>query len=153
MLAASSPAIATTRCASMPCARNAALRAAISRRSSAARVRPFKIVAGIAERVRADKGATLERVRWSVDLGEGFDRDRFEDAFTGFRRLYHVRPERVLCAPDVLTRYALLYSRSVEDAHAGHALRFEGLPLHGAILEPGTIVFEGEVDEERMGDW
>jgi hypothetical protein len=116
-------------------------------------VRPSRIVAGIAERVRADKGATLERVHWSVQLGEGFDRDRFEDAFTGFRRLYHVRPERVLCAPDVLTRYAHLYSRSIEDAHAGHALRYDGIPLESSIIAPGTITFEGHVDEERMGDW
>jgi hypothetical protein len=116
-------------------------------------VRPSRIVAGIAERVRADKEATLERVHWNVQLGVDFGRDAFDDAFTGFRRLYHVRPERVLCAPDVLTRYALLYSRSAEDAHAGHALRYDGIPLESAILAPGTIIFEGRVDEERMGDW
>jgi len=64
-----------------------------------------------------------------------------------------VRPERVLCAPDVLTRYASVFSRSVDDAHGGHALRYDGIPLASSILAPGTIVFEGEVDEERMGDW
>lgn len=137
----------------MPRARKAALRLAISSRNSVARARPSKIVAGIAERVRADKESTLERVHWTVDLGARFDAAAFEDAFTGFRRLYHIRPQRVLCAPDVLQRYAFLFSRSVEDAHAGHALRYDGIPLESAILKPGTIIFEGEVDEEQMGDW
>jgi hypothetical protein len=111
------------------------------------------MVAGIAERVRADREATLERVHWTVQLGGRFDEVAFEEAFTGFRRLYHIRPQRVLCSPDVLTRYALLYARSVDDAHGGHALRYDGIPLESAILAPGTIVFEGDVDEERMGDW
>jgi hypothetical protein len=92
-------------------------------------------------------------VHWTVTLGERFDAAAFEEAFTGFRRLYHVRPERVLCAPGVLTRYAFLFARSVEDAHGGHALRYGGIPLVSAILAPGTIIFEGEVDEEQMGDW
>jgi hypothetical protein len=73
-------------------------------------------------------------------------------ALTGFRRLYHVRPERVLCAPDVLQRYAALYARSA-DAALNVTLRFEGITLESAIVSPGTIVFEGLVDEERMGDW
>jgi hypothetical protein len=137
----------------MPRARKALLRLAISSRNSVARTRPSKIVAGIAQRVRADKEPTLERVHWNVQLGGRFDEYAFEEAFTGFRRLYHIRPERVLCAPDVLARYALLYSRSVEDAHSGHALRYDDIPLESAILAPGTIIFEGEVDEEQMGDW
>ena len=29
----------------------------------------------------------------------------------------------------------------------------DSIPLVSAILKPGTIIFEGEVDEERMGDW
>jgi hypothetical protein len=125
----------------------------MSIRNSAARARPSKIVAGIAVRVRAGKEATLERVRWTVTLGARFDADAFEDAFAGFRRLYHVRPERLLCAPDALARFAALFSRSADDAHAGTALRYDGIPLQSAILKPGTIVFEGDVDEERMGDW
>ena len=137
----------------MPRARNASLRAAILSRNSAARARPSKIVAGIAQRVRAHRRPTLERVQWTVQLGVAFTAAGFEDAFTGFRRLYHIKPERVLCAPDVLTRYALLYSRSVEDAHSGHALRYDGIALESAILAPGTITFEGHVDEEQMGDW
>jgi hypothetical protein len=63
-----------------------------------------------------------------------------------------VRPERVLCAPGVLQRFAALYARSADDALA-RSLHFEGIPLESAILRPGTIVFEGSVDEERMGDW
>jgi hypothetical protein len=85
-------------------------------------------------------------------LPANFDQATFEDAFDGFRRLYHVRPERVLCAPDVLQRYALLYARSADDA-LSQTLRYLGILLESAILRPGTIVFEGHVDEERMGDW
>lgn len=63
-----------------------------------------------------------------------------------------MRPERVLCAPDVLQRYAVVYARS-GDAALAQRLRYEGIPLESAILKPGTVVFEGHVDEERMGDW
>jgi hypothetical protein len=63
-----------------------------------------------------------------------------------------VRPEHVFCAPDVLQRYAALYARSSDDALT-RRLRFEGIALESAILAPGTIIFEGRVDEERMGDW
>ncbi len=103
-------------------------------------------------RVRAAKGATLERVRWTVALGAAYDEAAFDAAFTRFRQLYHTRPERVLCAPDVLSRYAAVFARTADDA-LSRELRYEGVPLVSAILAPGTIVFEGEVDEERMGDW
>ncbi len=63
-----------------------------------------------------------------------------------------MRPERVLCAPDVLQRYAAVYARSA-DAALVRRLCFEGIPLESAILQPGTVIFEGHVDEERMGDW
>jgi hypothetical protein len=109
-------------------------------------------VAGIAERVRAARGATLERVRWTVALGTRFGEAAFERAFTRFRELYHIRPARVLCAPDVLSRYAAVFARTSDDAHR-RELRYDRIPLVAAILAPGTIVFEGEVDEERMGDW
>ncbi len=66
--------------------------------------------------------------------------------------MYNVRPERVLCAPDVLQRFAALFARSADDALA-RRLEFEGVPLESAVLAPGMIVFEGHVDEERMGDW
>jgi hypothetical protein len=85
-------------------------------------------------------------------LGSSFDARAFDDALGGFRRLYNVAPARVLCAPDVLARFAALNGRSSDDAHQ-RALRYDGLPVVSAILAPGTIVFEGEVDEERMGDW
>jgi hypothetical protein len=91
-------------------------------------------------------------VRWEVAIGTQFGDAAFVDALAGFRRLYHVLPERLLCAPDVLARYAALYARSADDAHA-RDLRFEGIPLASSIIAPGTIVFEGNVDEERMGDW
>ena len=58
----------------------------------------------------------------------------------------------MLCAPDVLHRFAQLHARSGDDAFM-RDLRHDGLPVDAAILAPGTVVFEGEVDEERMGDW
>jgi hypothetical protein len=91
-------------------------------------------------------------VRWTVVLGTAFDEPAFEVALAGFRRLYNVAPIRVLCSPDVLGRFAALMGRSADDAHQ-RELRYDGLPVVSAILAPGTIVFEGEVDEERMGDW
>ena len=87
-----------------------------------------------------------------MTLGSRFDAASFAAAFAGFRALYHIRPERVLCAPDVLRRFAAIYARSADDALTTN-LRFEGIPLSSAIVEPGTVVFEGHVDEERMGDW
>ena len=91
-------------------------------------------------------------MRWTVELGAGFDEDTLERAFGGFRRLYNVAPLRVLCAPDVLGRLAALTARSADDA-MNRDLRYEGIAVNSAILAPGTIVFEGEVDEEKMGDW
>jgi len=66
--------------------------------------------------------------------------------------LYNVAPERVLCAPDVLARVAALIARSAEDAMR-RELRYNGVAVASAVLAPGSIVFEGSVDEERMGDW
>jgi len=91
-------------------------------------------------------------VRWTVALGTSFDETALEAAFAGFRRLYNVAPKRVLCAPDVLARFAGVMARSPDDA-LRRELRYDGLPVASAILAPGTIVFEGEVDEDRMGDW
>ena len=91
-------------------------------------------------------------MRWTVALGASFDEAELDAAFAGFRRLYNVAPARVLCAPDVLSRLAALTSRSPDDAHR-RELRYDGVPVASAILAPGTIVFEGEVDEDRMGDW
>jgi hypothetical protein len=85
-------------------------------------------------------------------LGTGFDERALDDALAGFRRLYNVAPLRVMCAPDVLGRFAQIMARSPDDAMQ-RALQYDGMPVVSAILAPGTIVFEGEVDEERMGDW
>ncbi len=94
----------------------------------------------------------MERVRWEVAIGTGYDRDGFDAALTGFRRMYGVAPQRIVCAPDVLQRAATLFARSGDDA-LSRELRFDGIPLVSAIVAPGTIAFEGDVDEERMGDW
>ena len=91
-------------------------------------------------------------MRWTVALGAAFDETALEAAFAGFRRLYNVAPACVLCAPDVLTRLAALTARSADDA-LRRDLRYAGVPALSAILAPGTIVIEGEVDETRMGDW
>lgn len=85
-------------------------------------------------------------------LGTTFEEAEFDAALAGFRRLYNVAPDRILCAPDVLIRFAELHARSSEDAMR-RPLQHGGLPVVSAIVAPGTIVFEGEVDEERMGDW
>lgn len=96
----------------------------------------------------------LERVRREVRLGRNFDVAAFERAFATFNEFYNVVPQRALCAPDVLSRFCELFEASVERAHEHSArLRYSGVPLVAAILAPGVIAFEGEVDEERMGDW
>jgi hypothetical protein len=91
-------------------------------------------------------------VRRTVSLGSDFDEPALATAFAGFRKLYNVAPACVLCAPDVLSRLAALTARSADDALRSD-LRYDGTPVYSAILAPGTIVFEGEVDEDRMGDW
>ena len=91
-------------------------------------------------------------MRRTVPLGTAFDAVALEDALVGFRRLYNVAPDRVLCAPDVLIRVSSLIGRNGDDA-LRRELRWGGVPVVSAILPPGTIVFEGEVDAERMGDW
>jgi hypothetical protein len=96
----------------------------------------------------------MERVRREAQLGAFFSRDEFESGFATFKQTYNVAPLRALCAPDVLARFCELYGRSGDRVHQ-HSLRLrhDGVPLVAAILAPGTIAFEGEVDEERMGDW
>ena len=71
--------------------------------------------------------------------------------FADFQQLYQVRPSRVLCSPDVLDRYCEIYRLSGE-AHR-REVRFEGLPVVASVMPPGTVAFEGEVDQDRMGDW
>ncbi len=68
--------------------------------------------------------------------------------------MYNVAPQRALCAPDVLTRFCELFETSANRALEHSArLRYDGVPLVAAILAPGIVAFEGEVDEDRMGDW
>jgi hypothetical protein len=52
----------------------------------------------------------------------------------------------------VLDRFATLFEGD-DVAASGRTLRYSGVPLAAAILAPGTVAFEGEVDENRMGDW
>lgn len=84
-------------------------------------------------------------------MGRHFSPAEFERAFRSFQQLYHVRPTRVLCSPDVLDRYCELYAHAGE-AHR-HELRFDGVRISASIIPPGTVAFEGEVDPGRMGDW
>ena len=103
-------------------------------------------------------------VRREAQLGALFSRDEFESGFATFKQTYNVAPLRAFCAPDVLARFCELYGRGGDRVHQHslqlqfdgvHSLRLrhDGVPLVAAILAPGTIAFEGEVDEERMGDW
>jgi len=96
----------------------------------------------------------VEHVRREVRLGSGFSADDFERAFRHFVEFYNVPPQRVMCPPDVLSRFGALFERTADAAHrATERLYYQGVPLVAAVLPPGTIAFEGEVDEERMGDW
>ena len=104
--------------------------------------------------VREREIVRLEYVRREVRLGPGFSAPAFERAFSAFREMYNVDPLRALCAPDVLTRYCELFERGANRAHERSArIGFRGVPLQAAIVAPGTVAFEGEVDAERMGDW
>ncbi len=78
----------------------------------------------------------LEFVRREVNLGSTFAIDAFE------------------CAPDVFARVAELFAGTAAAAHQ-HSTRvmFEGVPIVVGFVAPGTIVFEGNVDETKMGDW
>jgi hypothetical protein len=87
-----------------------------------------------------------------VRLGRGFSADEFERAFRGFRELYNAEPKVIHCSPDVLERYAALFEGG-DPAASARSLRYSGVPLAAAILSPGTVALEGEVDEDRMGDW
>jgi hypothetical protein len=87
-----------------------------------------------------------------VRLGRGFSIEEFERASASFRALYNVRHGIVRCSPDVLDRYCTLFERA-RDAAQRSEISHDGIPLVAAVLAPGTIVFEGEVDEVRMGDW
>jgi hypothetical protein len=102
---------------------------------------------------RAVRSTTLEQVRKEVRLGPRFAAAGFRHAFDQFISTYNVLPQRALCAPDVLMRFCELFDDSSEAAllRTGHQLFF-GVPLVAAVMAPGTIAFEGEVEEEKMED-
>ncbi len=96
----------------------------------------------------------LEFVRREVNLGSTFAIDAFERAFAAFHAQYSLPPDRGVCAPDVFARVAELFAGTAAAAHQ-HSTRvmFEGVPIVVGFVAPGTIVFEGNVDETKMGDW
>lgn len=94
----------------------------------------------------------LEHVRREVRLGSNFGAEAFERAFDRFVQLYNVRPVLARCSLDVLERYCRLFEAAEDEARI-REVRFRGTPLYAAVLPAGTIALEGEVDEDRMGDW
>ncbi|MHB8147055.1 MAG: hypothetical protein ACYDGM_07350 [Vulcanimicrobiaceae bacterium] len=106
---------------------------------------------GHASRVRPAEEAYLEHVRREVRLGGQFTAEAFAGAFDRFIQTYNVSPQLARCSPDVLVRYCRLFELG-DSAHGGQ-LRFRGIPLYAAVLPAGVVAFEGEVDEDRMGDW
>ena len=122
-------------------------------RSSAASALPSRIWADTPTPFRPTKEAyPLERVQREIRLDRRFAPDEFERAFESFVQTYNVEPELARCSPDVLERYCRLFERG-EDAARRREVRYNGIPLHAAVLATGTIVLEGHVDEDRMGDW
>jgi hypothetical protein len=111
-----------------------------------------KYQGGHAVAVSSPKERDLEVVRREIQLDPRFAPDDFERAFESFVQTYNVVPNVARCSPDVLERYCRLFERG-DDAARRRELRFRGVPLYAAVLAGGTIVFEGEVDEDRMGDW
>lgn len=95
----------------------------------------------------------MERVRREVRLGAVFDDAAFAAAFATFRATYNVAPERAFCAPDVFARACEIFDRAGSAHRHSTRLHVDGVPLLVAILAPGTLAMEGEVDQERMGDW
>ena len=91
-------------------------------------------------------------MRREVRLGSKFAAEAFERAFERFVQTYNVAPKVARCSPDVLDRYCRLFELA-DDAARREELRFRGIPLYAAVLPAGVIAFEGEVDEDRMGDW
>ncbi len=84
-------------------------------------------------------------------MGRHYGPAEFERAFRSFQQMYQARPSQVLCSPDVLDRFCEIYERS-GDGHR-RELRFDGVRVSAAIMAPGMVAFEGEVDQDRMGDW
>jgi hypothetical protein len=103
-------------------------------------------------RIRVGEERDLEHVRREVRLGSNFGVEAFERAFERFIQIYNVPPVIARCSPDVLARYCRLFEAG-EDVARMREVRFRGTPIYAAVLPAGTIAFEGEVDEDRMGDW
>ena len=91
-------------------------------------------------------------MRREVRLGSNFAAEAFVRAFERFLQTYNVAPAIARCSPDVLERYCRLYEHD-DDAARRREVCFRGVPIHAAVMPAGTIAFEGEVDEDRMGDW
>ncbi len=91
-------------------------------------------------------------MRREVRLGSQFALEAFELAFERFLQTYNVAPTIARCSPDVLDRYCRLFERTEEAARI-REVRYRGVPIYAAVMAAGTIAFEGEVDEDRMGDW
>ncbi len=96
----------------------------------------------------------MEFVRREVRLRADFDLHLLNEALSSFRAQYSLPPERGVCAAAVFARVAELVLGSAAAAHR-HSTRvvFEGVPIVAGVVAPGTIVFEGSVDETKMGDW
>jgi len=101
--------------------------------------------------IRLEGVEHLERVRCEVRLKPRFDERTFSAAFGRFRELYNVAPLHAACSPDVLIRLGELAAHRGD--RLGDLICHDGVPLYAAILPPGLLVLEGEVDEDRMGDW
>ncbi|MGC8484823.1 MAG: hypothetical protein ACP5O6_04220 [Candidatus Baltobacteraceae bacterium] len=101
--------------------------------------------------IRLEGVEYLERVRCEVRLEPRFDEVAFAAAFDRFRQLFNVAPLQAACSADVLFRLDELAADRGERSEI--LVRHIGVPLYAAILPPGCLVLEGEVDEDRMGDW
>jgi hypothetical protein len=91
-------------------------------------------------------------VRREVRLGSNFGPEALERAFDRFVQTYNVRPMLARCSLDVLSRYCRLFEGGEDEARI-REVRFRDTPIYAAVLPAGTIAFEGDVDEDRMGDW
>ncbi|MDQ2865670.1 MAG: hypothetical protein M3R51_05540 [Candidatus Eremiobacteraeota bacterium] len=103
-------------------------------------------------RFRPLEELSLEHVRREVRLGSHFGAEAFDRAFDRFVQTYNVSPNLARCSPDVLDRYCTLFEATDEAARM-REVRYRGIPIYAAVLARGIIAFEGEVDEDRMGDW
>lgn len=103
--------------------------------------------------LRGRTSEAVERVRREVRLDPAFGDVAFANAFASFAKMYNVAPLRAYCAPDVFARYCEVFGRSSDTHRHATRLQYDGVPLVAAILKPGTLALEGEVDETHMGDW